>query len=80
MHLVIGDIVTFMHNGQQALKFGWSKDPKARIKTHSRFYPDMRVWCVLQCASGDAASQVELTFQRIMDNHLHTLTLECKHA
>jgi hypothetical protein len=71
-------IILFKHEDKAAIKFGWTKNLKERIKEHNRMYPDMKVWCAFDCKYSEIAEETEKLFKGKMTAYLHTIQLETK--
>jgi hypothetical protein len=68
-------ILLFTHEEKIAIKFGWSRNIKERMREHARTYPDMRIWCVLACASVEHAEETESLFKDKLAAFLFSVTL-----
>lgn len=67
-----------LHGDKAAIKFGWTKNLKERVKEHNRFYPDMKVWCVFDCKYSEIAEETEKLFKGKMNAYLRAIQLETK--
>lgn len=68
-------ILLFTHEEKLAIKFGSSRNVKERMREHARTYPDMRVWCVIECSSVEHAEETESLFKDKMASFLFSVTL-----
>jgi hypothetical protein len=68
-------LILFQYNDKQAIKFGWTKDLKKRIRDHYRQYPQMRVWWAVQCTYNELAEKTESLFKGKMTAYLEQIKL-----
>lgn len=71
-------IIMFEHEGASAIKFGWTKNLKNRVKDHYRAFPNMRIWCAVDCRFTECAEQTEELFKGKMSAYLQTVQLETR--
>ena len=71
-------LILFKHEDKAAIKFGWTKNLKERVKEHNRMYPDMKVWCAINCKYSECAEETEKLFKGKMSAYLQTIQLETK--
>lgn len=71
-------IIVFEHAGATAIKFGWTKNLKNRVKDHYRAFPNMRIWCAIDCRFTECAEQTEQLFKGKMSAYLQTVQLETR--
>jgi hypothetical protein len=71
-------LILFDHNGSGALKFGWTKNLTNRVKEHFRTFPNMRIWCALDCHFSECAEQTEHLFKGKMSAYLQTIQLQSR--
>ena len=79
-------IIIFNYEGKLAIKFGWTKDFRTRIKQHEKVYQDLRIWSITRalkaqggfataCKDGDIANNVEMMFKDKMDAYIFSIQL-----
>jgi hypothetical protein len=73
-------LIVFNHNDQVAIKFGWTKNLKERVREHYNTYPDMKVWCALNCKTIECADGTERLFKGKMSAYLQTIQVEKKNG
>lgn len=71
-------LILFQYNDKLAIKFGWTKDLKKRIREHYRYYPQMRVWWARQCTYNELAEKTERLFKGKMTAYLDQIKLGSK--
>lgn len=71
-------IIMFEHDGASAIKFGWTKNLKNRVKEHYRVFPKMRIWYAIDCRFTECAEQTEQLFKGKMSAYLQTVQLETR--
>jgi hypothetical protein len=71
-------IILFMYCQQVAIKFGWTKNLRNRIREHHRMYPEMKIWFAIECKSIECAEAAEALFKGKMQAYLQTIQLETK--
>ena len=63
-------LLLFKHQGEVAIKFGWTKDLQKRVRDHYRVYPDMRVWAAWMCRFQEVAVEAEKLFKGKMGAYI----------
>jgi hypothetical protein len=71
-------LLLFKHQGELAIKFGWTKDLQKRVRDHYRVYPDMRVWAAWMCRFQEVAVGSETLFKGKMTAYLQQIQLGSK--
>jgi hypothetical protein len=71
-------LLLFKHQGELAIKFGWTKDLQKRVRDHYRMYPDMKVWAAWMCQFQEVAVETEKLFKGKMTAYLQQIQLGSK--
>lgn len=71
-------LLLFKHNGELAIKFGWTKDLQKRVRDHYRVYPDMRIWTAWMCRFQEVAVETEKLFKGKMGAYLQEVQVGSK--
>lgn len=71
-------IILFKYGDKAAIKFGWTKNLRNRVKEHYNMYPEMKVWFALDCKFSECADGTEKLFKGKMSAYLQTIQLEKK--
>jgi hypothetical protein len=66
-------ILLFKHGDKMAMKFGSSRKFIQRLREHNRTYPDMMLWCAIDCKFIECAEQTEQLFKGKMMAYLQTV-------
>lgn len=71
-------LLLFKHNGELAIKFGWTKDLQKRVRDHYRVYPDMRIWAAWMCRFQEVAVETEKLFKGKMGAYIQEVQVGSK--
>lgn len=71
-------LLLFKHQGELAIKFGWTKDLQKRVRDHYRVYPDMRIWAAWMCRFQEVAVETEKLFKGKMGAYIKEVQVGSK--
>ena len=68
-------LLRFKYRNGLAVKFGASKDFKKRVSEHLRTYPQLQIWCILECKNLESAVKTELSFKHRIRQFMSSIKL-----